>query len=185
MKIDFLFPWTQDEFVKLKLYFAHEDKIEMEWWWQPFHQVGFQALRLSAQKKVSLQTLETQLSQLSSPVTPGDLQTLDPEISIRATMNSAAASKEVAAKFEKFGHAHAILPKIDELAHLLGDKKDLWKPTLASYDEATLSSWLTKDLRLMKRFQALNPWEQLTLAEGLLGVAKSSSILHFQRIGAK
>jgi hypothetical protein len=109
---------------------------------------------------------------------------LDPARSVHATWQAAQKSTGALAAeqaLKSFAAPQIQLATVADLREILGPLEKKWEPKLVEETEV-LSKWLTSENDLLKRFQKLDPWSKLELLEALLGVAKSSSVLHFQRI---
>lgn len=182
------FPWRPHDFTALVAAFETLDKIEVKWYWEPFHAPGMRALKFAARKKFTPEQFEQILEHLSCPQAPpqfkkklqnlgvcdesGRALPLDPRVSFRGTYFAAQRQVDV---FE-----NSFCPKIIDLRAKVGHA---FRPEIIGTAEFTeLSSWLTNRPEVLKRFHGSDEWKQIELIEVLFGVHKSSSSLHFSRI---
>jgi hypothetical protein len=162
--------------------------FEIDWYWKPFHQAGFETLQFASGQKWPRTEVDMHLSSISCPSVSGKQQSffasrnvidengrvwpLDPETQIRKT-------------WELSGHKmnwddQSQLPSIHELQQILEFD---WEPKFfESLEHKQVSTWLTGEPSLLKKFQKLTPWNQLICLESLIGCAFPKSVLTFQRI---
>jgi hypothetical protein len=190
------FPWSQDDWRRLIELFKTEENLRVTWWWEPFHRIGYRALRHAAATKMDNAQLESCLQNLSCVTPPksderrleksglldeeGRVKNLNPEVQIRRTLK--AAGGEAA----KLSEIPTRLPTIQDLRKELAGYYESWMPATPDLEEySTVSNWLTKSPGLMKRFHNLGKWEQLELVESLVGPLISSSEVNFIRVYLK
>ncbi|MCC6277931.1 MAG: hypothetical protein IT289_08465 [Oligoflexia bacterium] len=187
MRVDLQFPYSNQWESKLTSLIEKATIFELDWYWQPFHQAGFESLTWAAEQGWERNLVDSAIAQISCPSVSGSqkeefLRTrlcdengrvwpLDPESSIRKT-------------WELSGHltnwANRALPTIEDLRQLL---QTSWIPDLKSSVEfSQVSTWLTGEPFLLKKFQRLSAWDQLICLETLSGCAFPKSTLTFQRI---
>ena len=187
------FPWTEESFDKFLEAFHLKREVEINWWWEPFHRTGFDALQFAARKNMATEelvrilddlscaaapiALESQLRNLGALDSEGRIKSLDPQIRIGETWRLAGAD------FKKKFSRQAILPRIVDIRTSLQKKNLSFEPCFENSSEIKIvSKWLTLDRPLLNKFQQLCPWDKLELIESLNGGIISSSKLKFEHL---
>lgn len=186
-------PWTKHQWQSLLEAFVAYERVVVTWWWEPYHSVGFSALRWAAQKGWTSQEMEDRCIRLSCPAPlpnkkklfrqknllddDGRIKNLDVEKYIQKTWEYAAKNLQI------FASSHIVLPTVMQLREALRTQDGRWKPDLKqtpSIEE--MSKLLTQGPPNMKRFQSLDSWEILSLFESLYGLVFPSTKLVFDVI---
>jgi hypothetical protein len=162
---------------------------EVTWFWQPFHQIGIDALNFAKAYNLNTQEFEEIISDLSCTVAPtelkeelvlldgldsdGRIKSLNPEYYIRQSM------KLWPDTLEKMFENQIYLPKISDLRKKLSFDKTLIPLLYETSEYRIATNFLTSQPLLLQKFHTLQAWDQLELMESLLGTIFSTSLLKF------
>jgi hypothetical protein len=162
---------------------------EIIWHWQPFHQIGFDALKYAAQHKLNNNQIDKILSQLSCVGVPKrlspkftkqlqELNGLDEDGGVK-TLSSENYIRETLKNFPSLSE-NFILPTISDLREALIKRDSRLVPlTKNTPEERIVSNYLTGTPLQLKEFHQMPHWSKLEVIECLVGSIFSSSKLKF------